>query len=72
MRVGVRRQVAAIFTEYAGILASEGETETALKYIRGQDGSGAVLMDRLVVQRIAYMHITVAVVGIIRIVVMDR
>eukprot|EP00904_Undaria_pinnatifida_P012810 jgi/Undpi1/865/HiC_scaffold_10.g04329.m1 len=40
-------QVAEIFAEYAGFLASEGERETALKYIRGQGGEGAVLLDRL-------------------------
>lgn len=39
-------KVSAIFAEYAGILASEGETETALKYIKGQGHNGAVLQDR--------------------------
>ncbi|CAM9169034.1 unnamed protein product [Ectocarpus sp. 6 AP-2014] len=40
-------EVSAIFAEYAGILASEGETETAFKYIKGQGQNGAVLQDRL-------------------------
>lgn len=44
--LAVGSQVAAIFAEYAGILASEGEMETALKYIQGQDPNGAVLLDR--------------------------
>lgn len=50
--VGVK--VSAIFAEYAGILASEGETTTALKYIKGQGHDGAVLMDRYV--RIIALH----------------
>lgn len=42
------KKVSAIFAEYAGILASEGETETAFKYIKGQGQNGAVLQDRYV------------------------
>lgn len=49
----MHKQVSAIFAEYAGILASEGETATALKYIKGQGHTGAVLQDRSVI----YMHV---------------
>lgn len=42
-----RRKVSTIFAEYAGILASEGETQTALKYVsNGNTESGAILLDR--------------------------
>lgn len=42
-----RGKVSAIFAKYAGILASEGETQTALKYVNnGNTESGAILLDR--------------------------
>lgn len=50
--------MAEIFAEYAGFLASEGERETALKYIRGQGGEGAVLLDRFVEENAMLLYQT--------------